>query len=893
MPLSSGTRFGSFEIIALIGAGGMGEVYRARDHELGRDVAIKVLPAAVTNDPDRVARFRREAQILASLNHPNIGQIYGVAEQDGSRALVLELVDGDTLADRLMVGARAPRLAVDEALSIAGQIADALDAAHAQGIVHRDLKPANVKVGAAGKVKVLDFGIAKIAGDDSGADTDADIETRPGVTRVGTIVGTASYMSPEQARGLVVDKRSDVWAFGCVLYEMLTGRRAFAGRTPADTLTAVLEHEPDWTLLPRDAPESIRRLLQRCLQKEIGRRLRDIGDVRLLIDDASTPDRAASGIIADAPAAKTSRDRAWRVGLLGLLVALAAAAVIYFRPASALEPTRLSVTTSAPLVPQLSSAVSPDGRSVAFVSADATGKSTLWVRAFDGLEGRELSGTESAIHPFWSPDSRALGFVANSMLKRISVEGGAAQSLAPTERGGGTWSRDNIILFTRGFRSGLWSMPATGGAPTQVTIPDPAKGEITHAWPQFLPDGRHFLFFDSTMDPARRGVYIGSLDSRETKQLLQTEFKAVYAPPGYLLFVNGESLMAQPFDVDRLQLTGVPSQVADGIWVANGAGQASFSASQTGVIAYVNASMWNIQLGWFDREGRLLGVVGPPDRYVGHAPEISPDNTHVAIARGKWRSEDIWILGVTDGSSTRMTFTPGADYGPMWSADGRRIMFFTRPDRGGVQLSLMSASGAGESETIFNGFHSFGADFGDWSRDGRVMAYSEVAANGLPDIWILPLEGERKPVPFLQTSSVEYQARISPNGRWIAYTSDESGREEIYVQRFPDKGSKRQISTDGGNQPRWRGDNRELFYIAPDSRLMAVSVLVSNSPELQTDAPRTLFRSRVPFGTFQQSGVGALYAVTSDGQRFVAEMPAADLGAPITVITNWPATLKK
>ena len=880
MSALAGSRLGSFEIQTPLGRGGMGEVYQARDLELGRTVAIKLLRPEIARDPDLLQRFRREAKVLASLNHPHIAQIYGVVEgnpgaegADPPRGLVLELVDGDTLEDCIW----KRRLATREALTVARQIADALDAAHAQGIVHRDLKPANVKITPSGAVKVLDFGVATTTSRGSSSDT-TEL-----ATLAGTIIGTPAYMSPEQARGLDVDKRSDVWAFGCVLYELLTGRRAFGGATTADTLGALLHQEPDWSSLPADTTADVRRLLRRCLQKNAAERLRDMGDVRVLIDDALGA--APEVVSATAPRRSLIVRAALAAALLVAIVLIVVGSWYSRDRMSGGESMRLSVSTPGRYLPESSVAVSPDGRSLAFVSSDLQGTSMLWVRSLSSSEARPLSGTQAAAHPFWSPDSRSLGFIAGGKLKRIDIVGGRPQVITDAVRGGGAWGRGNTILYHANYTTGLHAIPAAGGPSVEVTHVDAARGEM-HSWAQFLPDGRRFLYFASNTDPSKRGVYMGSLDSPERTRLFTTDFRAFYAPPGYLLFIRGESLMAQPIDIDRGELTGEARRIADDVWVAQPAAQASFSVSQNGVLAFVNAALWNTQLGWFDRQGRPLGLLGPPDRYYGDGPEISPDGTSVAIARGPMSQmgEDIWILDTRDGASRRLTFNPDADYDPAWSPDGKRLAFRAR-SAGSDALVVANADGTGRAETIArpNG----ACRSLDWSADGKFVIYCAPGENRLPDIWFVALDGDRQPTPFLQSPATEYTPQLSPDGHWLAYASNELGREEVFVQRFPEGGSKRQISSNGGAQPRWRGDGRELFFLGIDAQVMAVAV--SSGTAFEASAPTALFQSQMPGATFKSAGY--TYDVTPDGQKFLANFGTAELGPAITVITNWQAAL--
>ena len=876
-----GKRLGPYSVAARIGEGGMGEVYRARDEILHRDVALKVLPEAFALDANRLARFKREAQILAALNHPHIGHIYGFENAHGVQALVLELVEGPTLADRIAQGP----MPMGEVLFIARQIAEALEAAHEQGIIHRDLKPANIKVRPDGAVKVLDFGLAKAAaGNEPAAGSQSATLTPLARTRPGVLLGTAAYMSPEQARGLALDRRTDIWAFGCILYEMLTGRNPFARATLWDTLAAVVETEPDWTAL-QEMPALLETLVRRCLHKDPKRRLHDLGDARIEMEDLHAAQPAATR------AARGRRSRRSRSALVAATVvatlASAAIAVSYLRPGPETAPAmRLSISTTGRITPQLSVAVSPDGRRVAFVATDSDGRSVLWVRPLDSLDARAIPGTENAAHPFWSPDGQSLGFIAAGKLKRVDVEGVSVQTLADTvSRLGGAWNRDGTIVFSPAVPQ-LATVPASGGPVSRLA----AAG----AWPSFLPDGRHFLYWAKGTVPASQGVYVGSLDSTDVKQLITSEFKGAYAAPGYLLFVRDETLMAQAFDTDRLKLRGEPFVVAEGIWGAAAAAQASFSVSPTGTLAYVNATLYNTQFVAFDRSGHPLGSVTPPDRYFNRAPQLSPSGKQLAIARGRDGHDSIWLFDRSSGSSSRLTVNPDWSDTPVWSADGSRLVFMSGRGPGvpGSRLNLRNVSGSGQDKVLLEFAPPVNGALWDWSPDGRFAVYSVYSpeTKGVSDLWVLPLDGASKPYPFLQSTFHKTQAQIAPNGRWIVYTSYESGKDEIYIQRFPIPGDKRQISIDGGVQPRWRRDGAELFYLATNQSLMAVPVKTDDAFEAGSPVP--LFRTKIlPQGS-QSLVFYPAYDVTADGQQFVLNVPPEDPGPPITVVLNWVAAKK-
>jgi serine/threonine protein kinase/Tol biopolymer transport system component len=877
MPLQSGTRLGSYELLSLLGEGGMGEVYRARDLELRRDVAIKVLPASVAADPERLARLRREAQVLAALNHPHIAQIHGIAGEGDVRGLVLELVDGETLADRL-ARERHGGLPVAEALPIARDIAAALDAAHSKGIVHRDLKPANIKITTEGVVKILDFGIATIVapdptGEPVGPKALTQLAEEPGV-----VAGTAAYMSPEQARGAAVDRRADSWAFGCVLYEMLTGRPAFDGSTETDTLAATLSRAPDWTTLPGDTPAEVRRLLERCLQKDAAQRFRDLGDARFVIEDAATVAES------HAAAPKVERRSRWLMpaGVVAAAVVIGAGAFAAYSRMRATAPppvVRVSIASPGAVTPQLSAAISPDGRNVAFVSTDSSGQSLLWVRTLESLEARALPGTEHAAHPFWSPDGRSIGFSADSKVKRVPSAGGPVQVLADALRYGYAWSPDGTtILFNLPGTGALATVPAAGGPVKALPAADPPQ--LARVWPRFLPDSRHFIYFGLSAD--ERGIYVGSLDSSETKLLLHSDFRAWYVSPGYLVFPRDETLMAQPFDPVRLELHGEPEPVAEGIWFARTAAQSSYSVTED-ALAYVNASLWDAQLLWYDRTGRPLGPAAPVAHNEGRTPQISPDGRRIAIGRGEFGREDIWVLGTPGSTPVRLTFTPEGDFDPAWGADGRRVMYASQ-SAAGTSLHTKDVD-TGEEQLLLESKPG-GFVLVDWSRDGRFVLF--IRGNR---IWITRLDAaDRSPTLFDNTPYNEAQAQLSPNAQWIAYTSNATGRDEVYVESFPTPGRKRQLSSGGGAMPRWRADGHEIFYLAGDQFLVSVPITDESSLELGT--PERLFRTRIIVQGSESGGLPTFYAVSPDGSRFLVRYPPEDPGPPITVVLNWQSALK-
>jgi serine/threonine protein kinase len=919
-------------VLSLLGAGGMGEVYRARDHRLNRDVALKVLPDILALDSDRLARFRREAQVLASLNHPNIAAIHGLEESDGAQALVLELVEGPTLADRIAerragpfgpAGSTGPGLHVDDALPIARQIAEALEAAHEHGVIHRDLKPANIKVRPDGTVKVLDFGLAKAlepAGALTGDLSASPTMTSPAMTRIGVILGTAAYMSPEQARGREVDKRADIWAFGCVLYEMLTGRPAFPGADVSEVLAGVIKSDVAWNLLPANTPPKLRALLRRCLDKDPKHRLRDIGDARIDIEEVLATPYERSSVPPAIPRGRRER-LAWAVAAIGIVAAVATGVVAYWRPTPAAD-TRVfrssllppaGVNYPAVLVPSARFALSPDGRRLAFVGAEnpqgtlaeilAGGVTRLWVQSLDGGAAQPLAGTEGAIGPFWSPDSRFLGFRAGNKVKTIGLAGGPPLILADTNgTHGGTWNRDGVILFSStGVGNPIRLVSVSGGAPTTVTRLNTDNGETQHWDPFFLPDGRHFLYLaigSKTSPASPNGIYVTALDSNEAKLLVPGGSNGLYAQ-GHLFFLRQQTLVAQPFDLERLELTGDAVAIAEQVMTGGGSGiRGAFTVSETGVLAYQpgSAEMGGnadplSQLVWFDRSGKRIGALGDPARF--RNAQLAPDGRRVAVNLfdTSRRTRDIWLVDTARGIRTRFTFDPGDEAALVWSPDGSRLVFSAQGD-----LSLKASSGAGVEEKLVA--DDRGNSPSDWSRDGRFILFSAFAAAS--DLWILPLFGDRKPFPFLQTSFSEDLGFFSPDGLWIAYVSNESGRNEVYVAPFlglrgeptaaapGTPGGKWQVSAAGGNWPRWRSDGKEIFYLAPDSKLMVAAVNGQGSA-FEVDAVRPLFDMR------PVTNQRFMYDVSADGQRFLVNTPAEEgssAPAPITLVVNWPAALK-
>jgi eukaryotic-like serine/threonine-protein kinase len=882
-----GTKLESYEILGTLGAGGMGEVYRARDSKLNRDVALKVLPAIFTDDAERIARFRREARVLASLNHPNIGSIYGLEESNNLSVFVLELVEGPTLADRIAGGA----LPLEEAMAIAGQIADAMAYAHEKGVTHRDLKPANIKITPEGNVKVLDFGVAKVLQGHEHLDSASPYSPKLGnpTTLAGMIPGTPAYMSPEQAKGKLVDKRADIWAFGVVLYELLTGEHPFQRETVSDTLEAALKEEPDWNRIP----VKVQPLLRHCLEKDPRRRLRDIGDMHLLLETASVPG---------------STHRPWLAwGAVAVcLLAFAVLSLIHFRERPMVSaPVQFQISPPGRMPPAF--AVSPDGRHLAFAATGSDGVARLWIRDLESLEVRTLSDSRPAslkqyrvVPPFfWSPDSRFIGFQSGGTLAKVAISGGPAQTLCDVQETvvGGSWNRDGVIVFADTMR-GIMQVSAAGGVASPVTAIDPSRQELVHVLPSFLPDGRHFLYMRASSTPENTGVYLGSLNTKPEKQdsrrLLATASGPVYVPSsdlesGQVLFLRRGTLMAQRFSPDRLEFSGEAVQIA--AQVGSFLDYGFFSASDNGVLVYRSAVGENYQLKWLDRQGKLLGTVAEPGGYSSMA--LSPDGTRVAVSRTNPENTpnwDVWLLDVERNTSTRLTYEQFRALFPVWSADGSSVIFGSVHGNDKVDLYHKLASGAGDERLLLTS--TAGNKYAtSSSQDGRFLLYTAEDPETKSDLWVLPLQGDRKPIPFLRTRFNESSGQFSPDGRWIAYTSDESGSDESYVREFSsgsaqgswDAGGKWLISKGGGTDPRWRGDGKELFYVAPDGKLMSVDI--SAKPIFKAGAPRPLFQLPPGF-------IGG--DVTADGRRFLIGVPVAESASvPFTVVVNWQTILKK
>ena len=893
MTLASGTRLGPYEILAAVAAGGMGEVYRARDTRLERTVAVKVLPSHLAANAEVRQRFEREAKTISSLSHPNICALYDVGNQDGVEFLVMEYLEGETLSDRL---AKGP-LALDSVLRYGLEIADALDKAHRQGIVHRDLKPGNVMLTKSG-VKLLDFGLAKAVAP-SAARSGASLTAFPteargsNLTEEGTILGTFQYMAPEQLEGRDADARTDIFAFGAVLYEMATGKKAFSGRSQASLISSIMGSEPPpvSTAAPM-TPPAFDRVVRTCLTKDPDDRWQtahDIGVQLRWIQEGGS----AVGLSAPVVARRKGRERiAWVLAALATAGLIGLAARDWRRSAARAPVARFSVLAPEKTMftppGELSSAqmaLSPDGRTLAFVANASGARPLLWLRPLDSFNAVPLAGTEDALHPFWSPDGRSIGFFTPTNLKRVEASGGTPQRLCDAVAGrGGSWSREGVIVFAHSSPTPLFRVPDTGGESQPATDFDAARGEDRHRYPSFLPDGKRFVFWSRSAKPQHTGIYVASLDSRKARLLVKSEAMGGYAA-GYLLTVQQGMLVAYPFDEKSAQVRGNPVRVAEGVLTGNPPGYAPFSVTDTAV-AYSAPWAKSRQLTWFDRSGRRLGSVGEPADYS--TPRLSPDEKRIAVAvreEGKTNT-DIWIFDSIRTTWSRLTFDPATERAPLWSPDASRIVF-TSASRGILELYEKPASGSGEPRLVVS---SLSDKFPtDWTRDGRFLIYHAFGAGSSTwDIWAAPTDGG-KPLELIASKFTEAHGRVSPDGRWIAYASDESGRFEIYVTRFPQKGGRWQISTAGGSQPWWRGDGKELFYLGPEQTLMSVSVRPGDS--FEAAVPTGLFRANFPtlVPAFWPN-----YCATADGQRFlVSELVPEAVASPINVVLNWTSALKK
>jgi len=869
----------------------MGEVYRATDTVLKRQVALKVLPPDVAGNAERVARFQREAEVLAALNHPNIAHLYGIERSNDTLALAMELVEGPTLYE-VIAGSQSPKpaaggLPIQDVLNIARQIAEALEAAHEQGIIHRDLKPANIKLRPDGTIKILDFGLAKVmepALAQSGSVSLSPTITTPAMTQAGVILGSAAYMSPEQARGKAVDKRADIWAFGAIVYEMLSGQRAFDGAEISDVLASVLRQDLDWSLLPSETPQRLRRLLARCLERDARTRLRDIGEARVEID------KVLSGT-ADEPASPLPvRARGWWLASAGWIAAAImalAAGALGWRLLRIAPPADAAAVRFTIALPENSgrtlgfTEVSPDGRFVVFTGADAEGRNQLWLRPLDAASARPLPGTLGGTDPCWSPDSRYVAFSANRQIRKIRIDTDQIETVAEVESGGVngmTWAPNGMLLFALNL-GGLLRVPAAGGTPEPFTTLDPARKETRHNSPDVLPDGRHLLFVVTSALPEVAGVWVVALDNPADRHRVLADLSRARVAQGHLIFSRRGSLMAQPFDMASLTATGEALGLGETLRSATGiTGFADFSASESGVLA-IGASEAVMRIAMTDRSGQALRTFGSPSLRYGFV-RLSPDERHVAADTVGTQGYQVFVFEPERNMTTPLTAGQATGNFPVWSPDGNRIAFGS--NRNGVyDIFIKSSSGSSSDEVLLaNGNNKF---LMDWSRDGRFVIYGEDQRPQRKErLWTLPMTAERKPSLYLEEDADLRDARFSPDGRYVAYTAIQSNGTQVFMRSFPDPAMKLQVSVDGGSRPEWRGDGRELFYIGPDSELMAVDVTPGPQPRL--GAPTPLFRT----GLYSNL---LTFDVYPDGRRFV--MPMFERGdQAVTIILNWLKLLK-
>lgn len=880
----AGNHLGPYEIVAPIGAGGMGKVYRAHDPRLGRDVAIKVLPDDFAPDPERLERFALEARSVAALNHPNILAVHDVGQHDAVPYIVTELLHGETLRARLeggMTSASERRaLSVRAAVNYGVQIALGLAAAHERGIVHRDLKPENLFITPDDRVKILDFGLARVAAQSSVGD---GLTATAGWTESGTVLGTIGYMSPEQVRGQVVDHRSDIFSLGVILYEMLTGIRAFRGESSADTMTAILSADPpSFDAAAPHVPAGLSRLVERCLEKRREARFQSVQDLAFALETWSNRSDSAHTAVMPTPRLK---GRAW-------LLASAAAAALILTAAAVFVPRYFDPPATSPAAirfafspreglffaqTQVSNfmAVSPDSTRIVFAATDTAGVTSLWMRALDSMDAVAIPGTEGGRQPFWSPDGRFIAFFTYGMLKKVPVDGGPAQivcdvSNVPT---GGSWSPHGVILLS-GLSGPVLRVPASGGEATPATTLDVTRRDERHSFPQFLPDGRRFLYYVRNPDPEHEGIYVKDLESDGTRLVLRGGSNVEFVQPGFLLYARDSVLLAQRFDLEAATVVGEPVPVAGRVDQFPETGVAAFSASSTGVLVYRgSATLATSRLRWVDRAGREIGQVGGPAAY--RNPRISPDGGRIAVelvdALG---NRDIWIMDVTRGVPVRFTFGPGRDASPVWSPDSRHLAW-----QGASATYMKDASGAGREVVL----HDQPWIPDDWLPDSAGLL---LHPGGPRQVSLLRFEGDRTPKPVVEGRIITTHARVLPGGKWVAFANTDSGRFEIYIQDFPNPTGRWQVSSNGGIQPKWRRDGKELFYLAFDGSIMAVPLTLGPLPEVGT--PRRLFDSKIDSTT---GFTWHQYDVTPDGQRFLMNTPETST-APLNVIVNWPSAVK-
>ncbi len=872
MSMQPSSRLGPYEIISTIGAGGMGEVYRAIDTRLDRTVAVKILPEHLAGNPRLHERFEREARAISSLSHPHICPLYDVGHQDGIDYLVMEYLEGETLASRLKKGP----LPVDQMLQYAIQITDALDTAHKHGVIHRDLKPSNIMLTKSG-ARLLDFGLAKVRVAEAPAGMAALPTQASPLTGEGIILGTLQYMAPEQLEGGEADARTDIFALGAVIYEMATGRKAFDSTSQASLIAAILEREPPpiSTVQPV-APPALDHVVRSCLAKQPDDRWQTSHDV--LLELKWIAGNGAAAQTTALAAVGSPRKRGWLGWMVAACssVALIVLALAYFREKpSDLHPMRFQiptpdkVTISGTDMP----VVSPDGRRLVFTGTASEGEQMLWMRNLDSLAAEALPRTEGANRPFWSPDSRFVAFFSRDKLNKIDLSDGSVQTLCNAQNGGeGTWNHDGVILF--GLNGLLLRVSADGGEPQPVLELNKSRRETSQDWPQFMPDGRHFLYLAVSADAGETGIFAGSLDSGETRLVLRAASNASYVPSGFLIYGRPQTLLAQKFDAKTLQVTGNPVPIAQQLDSFGFISGFPFSVSQNGVLAYRSGSSGRVQLAWYNRDGKRLTSIGGPGLYSQIV--LSPDEKRLAMERLNADIANLWILELANGIMSRVTFNSAGDANPVWSPDGRELLF-SSSHSGHLDL-YRKTIGGGEDELIYHSNEDKGPYV--WTKDGSILF------NAGSDLFRVPLTGGREPVVALKSEGTKDLATLSQDGRWVAYESNESGRWEVYVASYPAFGDRRQVSSAGGCQPLWRRDGKELFYLTLDSKLAVVEV--KGGATLEAGMPQVLFRTPVRVNPNQTE-----YAVANDGQRFIFREPIGESVAPTTVVLNWTAELNR
>ena len=885
MALTSGTRLGPYEIQSSLGAGGMGEVYRARDTRLERIVAVKILPSHLSENPEARQRFDQEARTISSVNHPNICTLYDVGHQNGTDYLVMEYLEGDTLADRLRKGP----LSIEQVLRYAIDICEGLDKAHRCGVIHRDLKPGNIMLTKAG-AKLMDFGLAKASVANAAAASNLTVTTStpPGshpLTAQGTVVGTFQYMSPEQVEGKQADARSDIFALGAVLYEMTTGQRAFEGKTPASAMAAVLEREPaPITSLQPLTPPAFERLVKSCLAKDPDDRWQTAHDVKLqlrqIFEGGSQITSSAAVVVA--PRKRTSKP-AWIVAAVLAVVAALAVFFLYQAEQKQLPVLRVEINPPDKMQFNLSgdhggpATISPDGRYLVF-SAYGSGGAQLYLRSLDSTSAQALAGTEGAMFPFWSPDSRSIAFFTDDKLKRIEVSGGAPVTICGSTLGrGGSWNQDGTIVAALSYNTGISRVPASGGAPTPLTTSDQIHYS-SHRWPWFLPDGKHFLYIavkHNAPTSPETAVFLASVDGKENRLLFHTLSNAIYAS-GRLLYQRENSLVAQTFDPSRGKFSGEPQTLSENVQFDAGLWRMNVSTSTDGMLVYASGSISGTEiLTWYDRSGKKLGTVGEQGEFFDL--DLSSDEKKIATTELDTATATIWVHDLANNLKTRLTFSGGAHLTPIWSPDGKEVAFTSNQQ---AAISVKTLGSSAPERTLLSSSIPIYQAVSDWSHDGRFLMYEQGAGMNT-DLWVLPLSGDSKPFPYASGAS---RGTFSPNGHWVAYVGQEGGRPEVFVAPFPWTGAKWQVSNGGGAGPRWRADGKELYYFDLNG-IRAVEVDGAGSA-FEVGSSKFLFR--LPL----RGIIAREYASTRDGQRFIAVTPSEGSTQSLTLVQNWPAELK-